>query len=173
MSAGSSYFSPGCCNWIARSLFLVSSGSFRQKTNHWEKMEWLKARKVYCEIKHIHGIWRSKKKTNVCSACTQPFCLFLFCSISHLFLHLFCTNKSFILFLTHSPTHNHAALLGQVVRWCFELLMKLAPFLEDKGVGGGVYFQKPKLPLTWGQSFCPSEPCSNLLTLASVSADVI
>lgn len=44
---------------------------------------------------------------------------------------------------------------------------------KTRGWGGGVYFQKPKLPLTWGQSFCPSEPCSNLLTLASVSADVI
>lgn len=39
--------------------------------------------------------------------------------------------------------------------------------------GGGVCFQKPKLPLTWGQSFCPSEPCSNLQTLASVRADAI
>lgn len=113
-----------------------------------------------------------RAQAEVLSACTRSFCLLLFSSISLLFLHLFCTNKSFILFLTHSPTHNHAALLGQVVRWCFELLMKLAPFLEDKG-GGGLYFQKPKLPLTWGQSFCPSEPCSNLLTPASVSADAI
>lgn len=37
LSAGSSYFSSGCCNWIfLRSLFLVSSGSCRQKPNDWE-----------------------------------------------------------------------------------------------------------------------------------------
>lgn len=38
-------------------------------------------------------------------------------------------------------------------------------------MGGGVCFQKLKLPLTWGQSLCPSESCSNLLT--SLGADVL
>lgn len=34
---------------------------------------------------------------------------------------------------THSPTHNHTVLLRQVVRWCFELLMKLAPVPGRRG----------------------------------------
>lgn len=62
--------------------------------------------------------------------------------------------------------------------------MKLAsvPGSRGEGEGGGVWrevgiwgvcFQKLKLPLTWGQSLCPSESCSNLLTLALVGADVL
>lgn len=107
-------------------------------------------------------------QTEILSACTHLFCLSFFSSISlpTLVLH----KQKLYPSPTHSPTHNHTALLGQVVRWCFELLMKLAPV---PGRRGGVCFQKPKLPLTWGQSFCPSESRSNLLTLASVSAGVL
>lgn len=87
-----------------------------------------------------------------------------------LFLHLFCTNKSFIL-LRHTRPHTTippcwGKWWGGVLNywWSWPL------FLEGEG---GVCFQKPKLPLTWGQSFCPSESRSNLLTMASVSAGVL
>lgn len=48
-----------------------------------------------------------------------------------------CTNKGFIILQMHSPTHKHTALLGQVVRWCFELLMKMGPVPGKQRVGGG------------------------------------
>lgn len=55
LSAGSSYFSSGCCNWISpSSLFLVSSGSFRRKPNDWEHCKLIGWRegKIWRSIKH-------------------------------------------------------------------------------------------------------------------------
>lgn len=59
LSAGSSYFSPGCCNWISHcSLFLVSSGSFGQKPNDWEHCKLIGWREgnIWCRIKDTASI---------------------------------------------------------------------------------------------------------------------
>lgn len=59
LSAGSSYLSPWCCNWISPcSLFLVSSGSFRRKPNDQERCKLIGWRdgKIWCRIKHTKCI---------------------------------------------------------------------------------------------------------------------
>ena len=60
--------------------------------------------------------------------------------------------------LAHTQPYRPAAASGEVVFWIID---EVGPCSWK--AKGGVCFQKPKLLLTWGQSFCPSESHSILL----------
>lgn len=126
LSAGSSYFILGCCNWITPSLFLVSSGRVRQKPKNWSTVNWSVEGKecaACCNIKHI-------KSKNTCMH-WQKYCL-------HSILHLCAQTKA----LSFSKcTRPHTSILPCWGKWSGGVLnywWRWALFLEGKGwVGGG------------------------------------
>lgn len=129
LSAGLSYLSSGRCNPTTHTLCWLAVGAAgRRKRMH--KM----SQDQTHTTDYIECFQRTQTRMD-----SNTFSMLAF-SFFPSILHLFCTNKSFIFLQTHSPTHNHTALLGQVVR-CFVLnyWWSWALFLEGRGRGGSAF----------------------------------
>lgn len=148
--------------------------------------EWFKANHV-CIAQDNSVVLRrrmiDRQKKNNCFIVFRYFVIFAFnVSPLHLPSDPCYTQTKASSFLRHTCPHTSSSTrLKQAVRWCFELLMKLASVPGSRGEGKrrgwergrGVCFQKLKPLLTWGQRLDPSESCSRLLTQASVGTDAL